>query len=202
MKAYILLDRSGSMSDKWDETIGAINAYVQGLEKTFDVYVAVFDSASYDVIRNCSVPQYLQEQINSKEFLPRAYTPLYDSVGKIITQMIADNPSDAVLVIMTDGYENQSKEYTLEHVRKQLDVLKEKNYPVVFLGANFDDIKTVSATFGVASANTVSVSVQNMKSYAADLSSRTNTRAKSLAGSEASTQAFEYSDEEKAKWSS
>lgn len=202
MKAYILLDRSGSMADKWNETVGAVNAYVQGLEKNLEVYVAVFDSVSYDVVRNCSVPTFLNEQINPNEFLPRAYTPLYDSVGKIITQMLKDNPTDAVLVVMTDGEENQSKEYTLETVRKQLDVLKEKNYPVVFLGANFDDVKVVGATFGVASANTVSVSTRNMKSYAADLSARTNRRALATSGSLASEQAFEYNDADKAKWTS
>jgi hypothetical protein len=44
MKAYILLDRSGSMASQWTDTLGAVNMYVTKLKKNYDVHFATFCS--------------------------------------------------------------------------------------------------------------------------------------------------------------
>lgn len=49
---FILLDRSGSMQTHWEETLGSINGFVEKLKIDGNVILAVFDSLSYDIIRN------------------------------------------------------------------------------------------------------------------------------------------------------
>jgi hypothetical protein len=56
LNAYILLDRSGSMSSRWSEALSSINAYVAELAKdAAKVTLATFegqDGLQFDVIRD------------------------------------------------------------------------------------------------------------------------------------------------------
>ena len=71
----MLLDRSGSMTSLWDEAIGSINGYVSALEDPdTQVYLAVFDSLSYDVLRECKAMDW--DAVLPSEVAPRGSTPL------------------------------------------------------------------------------------------------------------------------------
>jgi uncharacterized protein with von Willebrand factor type A (vWA) domain len=120
MKVYLLLDRSGSMTTLWDEALGSINGYVAKLKPTTKVVLAAFDSVSYDVIRDTKVSAW--EDVTKTEVWPRGSTPLNDSVVRLVNRCLEDNPKKAVLVVMTDGEENCSREI---RTRKQVqDVIK------------------------------------------------------------------------------
>lgn len=144
-KAFILLDRSGSMQNLWNEAIGSVNGYVEKLENA-DIMVAVFDSVSYDVIRNCSREEY--KSITSEEVSPRGSTPLLDSATRIIWNMLDSKADRAMLVIMTDGEENCSQLANINHVKKLITQIEEKNYDILFLGANFDKIGDIALSLG------------------------------------------------------
>lgn len=151
---YMLLDRSGSMSTSWAETLGSINGYVEKLEDDVNVYLASFDDVAFDILEESSARDW--KQITNAEVTPRGMTPLYDSAAKVMDRMIADNPERAVFVVMTDGHENNSREYTLDAVKARLKTLEEKQWPAVFLGADFSNVTTyVSSTFTVAQSNIV-----------------------------------------------
>jgi hypothetical protein len=165
MHAYLLLDRSGSMQSLWIEALSSVNAYARELASKTDgdavdshVTLAVFDGQEglqFDLLRN-KVPALHWENVTDREAAPRGMTPLLDALGRIVALAEADNPDKAVIVVMTDGQENASREMTREGARAALDRVKNKGWDVVFLGANFDNISD-AASVGVVGAQQVSM---------------------------------------------
>ncbi len=148
MHAYILLDRTGSMSSIWDEALNSVNTYAVSLgtkeegekgDVDADVTLAVFDAQDglqFDVLRKeTSAKQW--NEVTDDEASPRGMTPLFDAIGRIVNIAETDQPEKAVLVIMTDGQENSSREITREGARAALDRARAKGWEVVFLGAEF-----------------------------------------------------------------
>lgn len=171
MKVFVLLDRSGSMNAHWVETIGSVNAYVQGLKPSTDVYFAIFDrngELDYQVVRESKVKGW--NPVTVDEIKPRGYTPLYDAFGRLASKMEEDNIKKSIAVVMTDGYENASKEYTQATVKTKIAEFEGKNWPVVFLGANFDDVTKAGANIGTVDGSTFNMvpdqMVAGMQAYA------------------------------------
>jgi uncharacterized protein with von Willebrand factor type A (vWA) domain len=160
MNVYILLDRSGSMQALWNEAIGSINAYVSKLKPSTKVHLAVFDNVSHDVVRDVKAKDWTD--VSETEITPRGGTPLYDSCGKIMAVAEADNSKKTIMVVMTDGYENASKEYNKEAIQAKVKSFESKKWEVIFLGANFDSVETVSGSVGVASSKTMNYASGNM----------------------------------------
>lgn len=147
MNVYMLLDRSGSMENLWDEAIGSINGYVEALPGDTNVMLALFDSISYDVIRNTTARNW--DKVGKNEYSPRAGTPLFDAAARMMQRVLDDNPRKAIFVTMTDGEENQSQNFEQKDVKDLTAKLKAKDYEVIFLGANFDKVGEVAKSFGV-----------------------------------------------------
>ena len=81
------------------------------------------------------------------EYFPHGCTALLDAVGEAIRHIgnihkyarAEDVPAKTLFVITTDGYENASKYYDYEKVRKMIERQKEKyGWEFLFLGANID----------------------------------------------------------------
>lgn len=140
MHAYILLDRTGSMQSIWAEALGSVNAYVKALaEGDAFATLAVFDAhegLQFDVLR-AGVPVQTWKDVTDAEATPRGMTPLYDAIGRIIARAESEAPEKVVLVIMTDGEENASREMKKDDVKAALDRTEKKGWQVVFLGAEF-----------------------------------------------------------------
>ena len=160
MNVYILLDRSGSMSTLWNEALGSINGYIEGLKKTDRVHLAAFDSISHEIVRDVKVKDWTD--VSPKELQPRGSTPLYDSCGKIMAQAELDNAKKTILVVMTDGYENASKEYKQDSIKAKVKSFENRNWEVIFLGANFDAVETVSGSVGVMANKSMNIAAGNM----------------------------------------
>ncbi len=164
--SYILLDRTGSMGPIWDEALGSVNAYVDALSKPDDgavpdpgekVTLAVFDHHSglqFDILRKgVLLPDW--KKVTNDDATPRGMTPLFDALARTVSLAEADNPARAVIVVMTDGAENASKEVTKDGAKAALDRARARGWEVIFLGADF-------AKFGDAGA----VGVAGSKSMA------------------------------------
>lgn len=175
IQSYILLDRTGSMSDIWDEALGSVNAFADsfaedapGAEIAGDdiktaVTVAVFDyqnGMQFDVLRDKVTPKNWKS-VSNDEASPRGMTPLFDAIGRIITRAEADNPEKAVIVIMTDGLENSSREFTKEGAKAALDRAAARGWEVVFLGAEFASFGDAQAV-GMTSSKTMAVGRDRM----------------------------------------
>ena len=159
MNVYILLDRSGSMATNWVEAVGAIDSYVKKLDADDMVHMAVFDN-EYDVIRDC--PASAWANITEQDAQPRGMTALYDSCGKIMRTAEEDGVEKTVLVIMTDGFENASREFNQQAIKAKIEHWENKmNWQVVFLGANFDAVADISASLGALNSKTANFTAGN-----------------------------------------
>lgn len=164
MHAYILLDRTGSMQSIWSEALGSVNAYVKGLA-TGDAYVtlAVFDAhegLQFDVLR-AGVPVQTWKDVTDADATPRGMTPLYDAIGRMIARAESEAPEKAILVIMTDGEENASREMKKEDVKAAIDRVEKRGWQVVFLGAEFAKFNDADAV-GVARGQQMAMAAGQM----------------------------------------
>jgi hypothetical protein len=143
----VLLDRSGSMQAIKSDTEGGFTAFIDQQRATpgrCDVTLAQFDDVYEEVYTGqplASVPPLVLH--------PRGMTALLDGIGRLISTTgerlagmpEAERPGSVLLVIMTDGLENASKEFTLPTVRKLItDQSQTYGWTFVYLGANQDAI--------------------------------------------------------------
>lgn len=92
-------------------------------------------------------------QVPPLELQPRGMTALYDAVGRLITDVGAElagrpeneRPGTVIVVVLTDGHENSSREWTHEAVRALITQQQELySWIFLFLGANMDAVETGS----------------------------------------------------------
>ncbi len=153
LTVHVVLDRSGSMQSIKSDTIGAFNSYVETLAKDAPeskLSLTIFDSQSVDtIISDTKIGDV--KPLDADTYVPRASTPLYDAIGKVTILLAAAKGKNKALVILTDGHENASSEYTRDAVKKLLDEKQEKdNWLVLYLGAN-QDAFSIGAGIGVQS---------------------------------------------------
>jgi uncharacterized protein YegL len=154
----VVLDRSGSMSGCRKSTLEGLNAYLLELKENKDqnyvVTVSLFDSEGIDVIREVEPAGQLRA-IEEKEYVPRGGTPLLDAVGTTIGKVEQKAHGKAsLMVIVTDGQENASVEYTRETVRQLIEQKEKDGWTFVFMGANIDAYAE-SGQMGIRPANVV-----------------------------------------------
>jgi uncharacterized protein with von Willebrand factor type A (vWA) domain len=190
MNVYILLDRSGSMSNMWAESIGSINAYVAELPEKTNVFLAAFDT-EYTVVRNSTVKKW--KPIETNEITPRGNTRLFDSSARIMMRALDDNEEKTVVVVMTDGEENSSINFKQSDVKALAKSLEDKKWELIFLGANFDKVGDVARHYGVGINKFTDIKAGNMHEYMT-ASLATSTRAYASTG-----EAINISAEDKAK---
>lgn len=191
---FILLDRSGSMQTHWEETLGSINGFVEKLKIDGNVILAVFDSLSYDIIRNSKPADW--KKVTSKEVTPRGGTPLLDAAGRLLWSVLDSGSERAMVVVMTDGEENQSKLFKKENITDLTKQIEAKKYELIFLGANFEKIDTNVSYFrevntAYSAARSLNMTTQNFAGTMDLLSAKAS-------GYYATGAAVEFNDEEKA----
>lgn len=160
----VILDKSGSMEDirkeavdGYNETLGTIRAaqlkHIESQEHF--VSLAAFCDCGIEMIYD-KTPIKDAEKLTKKQYEPCCCTPLFDAIGKTVKKLkadIKDVEDAAVLVtIITDGYENASKEWTGPAIKKLIDDCKEEGWMFSFIGAG-EDIVKVATTISVT--NTV-----------------------------------------------
>lgn len=142
VEMLMVLDRSGSMASIRTETEGAFDRLIEDQRKLPDpclVTLAQFDD-HYEVVYTAKplaeVPKLTLE--------PRGYTALFDAIGKTIVDQgkrfaampDAEKPEKVILVIVTDGMNNASKEHTADSVRKLIEEQEQRwGWAVTYLGA-------------------------------------------------------------------
>jgi uncharacterized protein YegL len=194
---FILLDRSGSMQDKWLEAMTACNAYVKKLaddDVDTGVTMATFDSEGgklrFEVIRDRIIPSTWRP-VSNKDATPRGMTPLNDAVVELVQLANRGNLYDKVaIIIMTDGEENDSRENSVEAAKARLDECRAKNWQVIFLGASFDNIRQSASLGGVRG--------QSISASAGTYAAHTNSIAQKRTQYSTSGATMDFNEQEKA----
>lgn len=140
----LLLDRSSSMRETKALTLQTLNEaqtqYQQQLPPDSRYTLATFSSHQDPLLTYIFSNELLTNlhPISSDEYEPSGCTALYDALFSLLTTFENNNERTIVLII-TDGQENDSRIHTREHVFDKINKLRvEKQWEFVFMGANQD----------------------------------------------------------------
>jgi len=153
-----VIDRSGSMNSIKHETIGGFNAFIDD-QRTVPGKVKAtfvqFDHVREELFRDIDLSEV--PALGPHNYQPRGFTALYDAIGYTLSEgMERAKPNEEnILIVLTDGAENSSKEYKQEDVKRLMNRAEDLGWKVVFLGANID-VAQVSSGIGMRSAKAVS----------------------------------------------
>lgn len=194
----IVLDESGSMSLGKDDTIGGFNEFLKTQKKMKGTanFTLVKFSDYYKLINDGTAIEDVSP-LNEQNYTPSNSTALLDAVGRTINSVEKrlsntpkkKRPEKVIFVILTDGQENDSKEFTrsqiFDLVKKQRN---ERDWEFLFLGA---DIDAWGAEIGITS--NISFSKADTENKFRGISHYT---ANYRAGNETSLASFDMSDED------
>ena len=142
----IIIDESGSMScirqqamDSVNETIQTIRAAQERNENQEHFVTLVTFNDTATIVNDCAPINEIKE-LTAESYRPDCCTALYDAMGISLSALRKKvSKEDKVLVtIVTDGYENASKEYNLRTIKALVEELKTKGWVFAYLGANQD----------------------------------------------------------------
>ena len=159
-----ILDRSGSMSGLEADTIGGFNSMIaQQKREAGEALVSTVLFANDSTVIHDRLPLSEVPPLTEKDYFTRGCTALLDAVGGAIHHIgnihkyarREDVPEKTMFIITTDGYENASRRYDYEMVRRMIERQKEKyGWEFLFLGANIDAAKE-AARFGIGADRAV-----------------------------------------------
>ena len=159
-----ILDRSGSMSGLETDTIGGFNSMIEKQKREAgEALVSTVLFANDSTVIHDRLPLSEVPPLTEKEYFTCGCTALLDAVGGAIHHIgnihkyarREDVPEKTMFIITTDGYENASRRYDYERVRRMIERQKEKyGWEFLFLGANIDAAKE-AACFGIGADRAV-----------------------------------------------
>lgn len=179
-----ILDSSGSMSNIMSDSIGGFNTFLKQQRELPDeatITVALFDSNNNYQILYDFVDIKKAKDLTSMEWYPRGMTALYDAIGKTINadkaklERLGDEaPAKVLVCVVTDGHENDSREYTIDNIKKLIKKCEKDDWNFIYLAAN-QDAFAVGSGFGISVGNTYTYTasaagVMNMSSTLNDAS--------------------------------
>jgi len=153
LNVSFILDETGSMHVCRDTAISSFNEYLGDLKRRDEKIkftLTKFNSERTEIVCSAVDVKHVAE-LNKKTYIPNHWTPLYDAIGRTINSL--DGKDKALIVILTDGLENASKEY---NHRSILDLIQKKmkdGWTFVYLGAN-QDAWAVGRAIGIPGGNT------------------------------------------------
>lgn len=144
----MILDKSGSMSSIARQAVSGVNETLASIrsqqlknpEQDNYVTLVAFCGCERKLIYD-QVPIADVKDLGDRDYRPCCMTPLYDAVGETITrihQAIDERDSAVAVTIITDGYENASREYSHKTVKALIEQYKEEGWLFAYIGADHD----------------------------------------------------------------
>lgn len=150
-----IIDRSGSMNGKEEDTIGGVNSSLEIIRQDLkpneqvNVSIKLFDHEEKMLIKSLNINNV--RPIELRQYVPRGQTALYDAIGSTLTYFMEKklhNPTcydKCLIYVATDGYENCSKNFNADSLKKLIiSAQKSYNIELIYLGANQDAILEAS----------------------------------------------------------
>lgn len=147
-----VVDRSGSMGGLESDTIGGFNSMLskqRTIAGECRVTTLLFDHRIETLHNHLDIREV--NDLTSRDYWVRGSTALLDAIGLAIDRMIVTQRHTAaayraqhvLFVIITDGYENASRRYSLHQIKQMITYERERyHWEFVFLGANIDAEQT------------------------------------------------------------
>jgi uncharacterized protein YegL len=142
----IIIDRSGSMVNVVDDTIGGVNTLIKKQQETegdASILMVQFDN-HIETIHDF-VPVADVGELTTEVYGPRGGTALLDCIGTTCNDLgkrladmdEADRPGKVMVAILTDGMENASREFTPAQIKEMIKHQEEVyNWDFNFLSAD------------------------------------------------------------------
>jgi len=159
-----IIDKSGSMSGMELDTIGGFNSMIEKQRKEDGeclVSCVLFDNESEVIYDRVSVKDI--KPMTTDEYFVGGCTALVDALGGAIHHISnvhkyireEDRPENTIFIITTDGYENASRKYSSNKVKKMVsEKTKKDGWEFIYLAANIDAVST-GASIGIKSDRAV-----------------------------------------------
>jgi len=137
LDVIFILDKSGSMSDSLESTITSFNEYLEK-EKMNDyktrITTVLFSDEYYYLHKGLDVNGVYP--LTRADYNPSGCTALYDAIGSSINYIDRCDTDKVLFIIITDGYENASREFNKDIVRGMIK--SHSNYEFIYIGADID----------------------------------------------------------------
>lgn len=159
------IDRSGSMEPLRNEVVTGFNEQVDAINKnaTEDTKVSLVTFATTVKEHFINEPVAKLEKLTTDKYVPSGWTALNDAVAHLISRLEqsedANDPNTAFLItVISDGAENQSKEFAghkgrLALASKIKSLQDTGRWTFTYLGAN-QDMAQVSQELNIPIQNT------------------------------------------------
>ena len=182
-----VLDESGSMYNSVDDVIGGFQKLIdeQKGEKNGECIISLYRFS--DTVKKDYIGKPVDE-VPKLTYSPGGCTAMNDGVGTAIDEIgkwlsdmdESERPSKNMIVIMTDGQENASKEYDFDVVKEKIKHQEEKySWTYVYMGTNLQDLKDANRLGikmrSVSGSRNIAANYSHIDTYAKALRKSTNT---------------------------
>jgi hypothetical protein len=144
----VVIDKSGSMGVRRNDVIGGFNRFLDDQKKVpgkATMTLVMFDTVYQVVHTGADISSIIP--LDNGSYAPAGGTALFDAMAKAISESgkylsdmaEVDRPAKVIVVVLTDGEENSSRETTIEQLKEAVD--RQKNvykWEFVFLGVGID----------------------------------------------------------------
>jgi Mg-chelatase subunit ChlD len=158
----IILDESGSMHGLEKMSVDGVNETIQTIKSAAEAnpeQKQMFSFLTFSGMRPNERPYRVHtllseisqvKEISLNDYQPRGNTPLWDTMGIALRTLEKEVGEDAIalVTVITDGYENASREYTGKMIKDLVSRLDEKGWVFTYIGAN-QDVEAVAATIAI-----------------------------------------------------
>lgn len=181
-----VLDESGSMYNSIDDVTEGFQKLIdeQRKEKNGECIISLYRFS--DTVKKDYIGKPVDE-VSRLTYSPWGCTAMNDGVGTAIDEIgkwlsdmdESERPSKNIIVIMTDGKENASKEYDFDVVKKKIKHQEEKySWTFVYMGTNLQDLKDANRLGikmrSVSDSRNIAANYSHIDTYAKALRSSTN----------------------------
>lgn len=160
-----IIDRSGSMYGLESDTIGGFNRVLEENAKApGECNITTYFFSDHAELIHDRIPVRGVHPITSKDYIVGGCTALLDTLGTAISKIEhifartdeSQLPAHVQFVIITDGFENASREYPRDKIRRLILSHQEKDHwDFLFLGADMDAIAE-ARSYGIPADRAVS----------------------------------------------
>ena len=173
---HIVVDKSGSMSDCIEQTINGFNEQInkiKELELQFPEQLMTIGLTTFNTYvdhKYFMEPTKLAYSMNRENYMPNASTAMLDAMGETMKELSRlqevsnrEMPTTIVMVILTDGYENASRRYSLNDVKQMIEEREATgSWTFSFLGATIDAVD-VAERMSIRKENSMFFNKNEMK---------------------------------------
>jgi hypothetical protein len=155
---HLVLDRSGSMDSCWLETKQVIDKQLLDLKRIQEENInsaLIFSYCGFNQVLRFgeSLMPVDHASINWELIYPDGMTSLNDAIGESIHYLnqkagaaLSDADADVIMLIMTDGHENSSKQYSPKAIKTLMETCERSGkWNFLFLGAGLNVTEVTQA---------------------------------------------------------